>query len=132
MDEVRAQQQIGAIRACETFGLVRQVTPASGTMVTLPYTVELNDIPMMMVQYHSGLELYDRAMDQFQRLSAEAEHSARVMAIAVHPYITGVPHRIGYFEQLLDALGSQPGVVFWTGVQILDWYLETRGAPPSA
>ena len=84
--------------------------------------MELNDIPMMMIQHHTGLELYDRAMDQFQRLRSEAEHSMRVMGIAVHPYITGVPHRIGYFEQLLDALQQQPGVVFWTGEQILDWY----------
>jgi allantoinase len=24
------------------------------------------------------------------------------MAISIHPYITGVPHRIGYLEDLLD------------------------------
>jgi allantoinase len=97
-------------------------------LVTLPYSVELNDIPMMMVQHHSARELFDRSMAQFDRLYAEGQHSARIMGIAVHPYITGVPHRIGYFEQLLDAIRQQPGVLFWTGDQILDWY---RGERPT-
>ncbi len=47
-----------------------------------------------LIQYHKAAELYDRAMDQFERLYAEGEHTARIMAIAVHPYISGVPHRI--------------------------------------
>jgi len=45
-----------------------------------------------------------------------------VMAIAVHPYISGVPHRIKYFERVLQQVKQNDGVVFWTGEQILDWY----------
>jgi hypothetical protein len=48
------------------------------------------------------------------------------MAIAVHPYISGVPHRIKYFEAVLRRLRKQKGVLFWNGAQILDWYLKTR------
>jgi hypothetical protein len=44
------------------------------------------------------------------------------MAISVHPYISGVPHRIGYFEQLYEYIRQRPGVLLWTGEQILDWY----------
>ena len=51
------------------------------------------------------------------------------MAIAVHPYITGVPHRIGYFETILERLSARQGVLFWTGEQILDWY---KGAVAAA
>ena len=61
-------------------------------------------------------------MDQFERLYAEGEHTARIMAIAVHPYISGVPHRIGYYEKIFETLKQKPGVLFWTGDQILDWY----------
>ncbi len=93
-----------------------------GPLYTIPYTVELNDISIMLIQYHKAAELYDRAMDQFERLYAEGEHTARIMAIAVHPYISGVPHRIGYFEKIFETLSQKPGVLFWTGDQILDWY----------
>jgi len=106
----------------------QEIRTTHGPLVTLPYSVELNDIPMMMVQHHSARELFDRSMAQFDRLYAEGQQSARIMGIAVHPYITGVPHRIGYFEQLLDAIRQQPGVLFWTGDQILDWYRGERPA----
>jgi hypothetical protein len=44
------------------------------------------------------------------------------MAIAVHPYITGVPHRIKYFEAIYDYIKDKPGVVFWKGEDIAQWY----------
>jgi peptidoglycan/xylan/chitin deacetylase (PgdA/CDA1 family) len=98
------------------------IRTAKGPLVTLPYSVELNDIPMMIVQHHEGEHLARRAIDQFDRLYAEGEKSMRVMAISVHPYITGVPHRIGYLEKLYEYILQRPGVKMWTGEQILDWY----------
>jgi hypothetical protein len=65
-------------------------------------------------------------MDYFERVYAESEKRAKVMAIAVHPYISGVPHRIKYFERVFQNLKKQPGVVFWTGEQILQWYERSR------
>jgi hypothetical protein len=44
------------------------------------------------------------------------------MSISVHPYLTGVPHRIGYFEELIDYISQKQGVAFWTGEQIFEWY----------
>ena len=49
------------------------------------------------------------------------------MSIAVHPYISGTPYRIKYFETVLAALRKKPGVVFWTGEQIMNWYAASRG-----
>jgi allantoinase len=91
-------------------------------VLSVPYTVELNDIPMMLLQNNRAEEMYLRGVDQFERLWSEGEKIPRVMAISVHPYITGVPHRIGYFEKLLDHIQSKAGVVIRTGEQISDWY----------
>lgn len=98
----------------------------NGTLVSVPYSVELNDIPMMLVQHHKAAEFYDRCMDSFERLYAEGERNARVMAIAVHPYVSGVPFRIKYFEKVLEEISRTPGVLMWTGEQILDWYKGAR------
>jgi hypothetical protein len=46
----------------------------------------------------------------------------------VHPYLSGVPHRIGYVEKLYAHIASRPGVLFWNGEQILDWYLRAATA----
>ena len=93
-----------------------------GTVVSVPYTVEMNDIAMMALQQHPSEEWLRRGIDQFDRLYAEGEKTARVMAISVHPYITGAPHRIRYLEKLYDYILQRPGVALWTGEQILDWY----------
>ena len=84
--------------------------------------MELNDIPMMIVQHHKAAEFYDRCMDNFERLYQEGEHNARVMAIAVHPYISGTPFRIKYFEKVLDEILKYDDVALWTGGQVVDWY----------
>jgi allantoinase len=97
-----------------------------GTVVSVPYTVEMNDIAMMALQNHPSEEWLRRGIDQFDRLYAEGEKTARVMAISVHPYITGAPHRIRYLERLYDYILQRPGVALWTGEQILDWYKQAR------
>jgi len=51
------------------------------------------------------------------------------MAISVHPYITGVPHRIEAFERLLDAVLAKADVAIMTGEKIADWYTQQIPAP---
>ena len=101
-----------------------QIRTAKGPLVTLPYTVELNDIPMMIVQHHRADELLRRATDQFDRLYREAAERAKILSIAIHPYITGVPHRIKYLEAFLDYAKGHQGVAFWTGEEILAWFRQ--------
>ncbi len=105
-----------------------EIATRHGPLVTLPYTVELNDIPMMMVQHHSAHEFLNRARDQFDRLYAEGEHRAKILCFAIHPYISGAPHRIKYLEAFLDYARGHKGVAFWTGEEILDWYRSARAA----
>jgi hypothetical protein len=95
----------------------------------VPYTQECNDVAMMLIQHHAASEYRQRAIDQFEQLYSDAHDSARVMALVVHPYIMGAPHRLRYFTEALAHMQSRAGVVFWTGEQILDWYLAAqRGA----
>lgn len=94
----------------------------AGAIVALPYTVELNDVVMFAVEKHSSAELLRRGCDQFDRLWREGERIPRVMAISVHPYLTGAPHRIRYLEALYDHIGAHAGVLMCTGGQILDLY----------
>ena len=100
----------------------------SGAMVALPYTVELNDIPIYLVQHHRSPELFERARDHFDTLYREGAESARIMCVSTHPYITGAAHRIQYYEKLFAYMQQFEGVVFMTGSEILDWY--NQAAPP--
>ena len=70
-----------------------------------------------------------RGVDHFDRLYEEGAKITRVMAISVHPYISGAPHRFGYLERLYADIKAKPGVAFGTGEKILDWY-RTQVFPP--
>jgi peptidoglycan/xylan/chitin deacetylase (PgdA/CDA1 family) len=108
------------------------IRTANGSLVTLPYTVEINDITLMIVQHHESAYLLRRAIDQFDRLYAEGRHRAKVMAIAIHPYISGQPHRMGYLEAFYDHVRRFDGVLHWNGEQILEWYSgQLRAGAPA-
>jgi len=93
-----------------------------GEIVSVPYTVEINDVVISAVQQQPSDEILRRGRDQFDRLYLDGAKAPRVMAISIHPYLTGVPHRIKYLEMLYDYILGHEGVVMWTGAEILDWY----------
>jgi len=94
----------------------------AGTITSIPYPVEINDVVMSAIQLQPSDEIFRRGKDQFDRLYQEGREIPRVMAISIHPYLTGAPHRIGYLEKLYDYILGHSGIVTWTGSQILDWY----------
>jgi allantoinase len=96
------------------------------TIVNVPYTQECNDIAMMLIQHHEAGEYYRRAIDQFEQLYADSRDSARVMALVVHPYVMGAPHRAKYYRRALQDIHAHKDVLFWTGEQIVDWYLNQQ------
>ena len=68
----------------------------------------------------------ERCIDSFERLYQEGAERAKIMAIAIHPYISGQPHRIKYLEAVYDHLAGHAGVLHWNGAEILDWYMAAR------
>jgi peptidoglycan/xylan/chitin deacetylase (PgdA/CDA1 family) len=105
-----------------------EIQTTHGPLVTLPYTVENNDIPMMIVQHHEASYWTRKCTDTFDRLYQEGSDRPRIMAIAIHPYISGQPFRIKYLEAIYDYMSGFPGVIHWNGEQILEWYLQARKA----
>jgi peptidoglycan/xylan/chitin deacetylase (PgdA/CDA1 family) len=99
-------------------------------IVNVPYTQECNDVAMMLIQHHKASEYADRALDQFEQLYADAADAARIMAIVIHPYIMGAPHRTKYFRRIFEAIRGRSDVAFMTGEQILDWYLSVGPKAP--
>ena len=95
----------------------------SGALHSVPYSLEINDIVIHLVYQRPSPELFQRTRDQFDTLYEEGVGGARVMWVAVHPYVSGVPHRIKYFNQIFEYMKEHQDVVFMTGSEILEWYL---------
>ena len=88
----------------------------------MPYSMETGDLPMMVVHHHQSDVWLRRLKDQFDRLWQEGAERPRIMAMAIHPYISGQPHRIKYLEEIYAYINGHPGVVHWNGAEIYDWY----------
>ena len=95
-------------------------------VVALPYNFEIHDIVMMALQHLPSDQWHNRALDHFRTLYEESTERPKVMAMACHPYLSGVPHRIGHVERTFAELLGHDGVVAWDGAKILDWYLAAR------
>ena len=98
------------------------IQTANGPLVTLPYSVENNDIPMMIVQHHEAAYFTRKVIDTFERYYEEGAERPKILAIAIHPYISGQPFRIKYLEEVYARIAKMPGVLHWNGEQILEWY----------
>ena len=93
-----------------------------GSLLTMPYTLELNDVPTILGKGASG-EVFGRMIvDQFDVLYAEGMERPRIMSISLHPFISGHPFRIKHLAAALAYVASHSAVWLTTGGEVNDWY----------
>ncbi|MCY4549755.1 MAG: polysaccharide deacetylase family protein [Defluviicoccus sp.] len=92
---------------------------------SIPYSGEINDLPAMIRMGRTAEEFETMIKRQFDVLYREGAESGRVMAICLHPFVIGMPHRIGALEGGLDYICAHEGVWRATGSEIVDHYLST-------
>ncbi len=95
-----------------------------GTLISMPYSIEINDAPLFGGPVFTAEQFHRFIVDQFDTLYREGEQRGRVMAIALHPYLTGAPLRIKYLDLALAHIASHEHVWFATGSEIVDWYRD--------
>jgi peptidoglycan/xylan/chitin deacetylase (PgdA/CDA1 family) len=104
------------------------LTTANGPLVTIPYSLETNDIPVCVVQHHESSYWAQKCRDQFDQLYAESATRPKFMGIAIHPYVSGQPFRFKYLESIYAHIGQYADVAHWTGEQIYEWYVAAHAA----
>jgi len=95
-----------------------------GRLLSVPYSIELNDIPFFVGKGNSGADFLQAIQDQFDVLYEEGKVNGRVMAIALHPFIISVPHRHKYFAKALEYICRHKEVWLATGSEIANWYYD--------
>lgn len=94
-------------------------------IASIPYSSEINDLPQFLRMGRTSDEFCQMIKRQFDTLYREGEQSGRVMAICLHPFIIGVPHRIHALDEALEYILSHDGVWKATGSEIIDHYLAS-------
>ncbi len=96
----------------------------SGKLISLPYSIEVNDVPMFSWRNASPSQYVDTLKAQFDRLYAEGADNGTVMCIPTHPYVIGQPGRIAALDEVLSYITGHDAVWLATGREIAAWYLE--------
>lgn len=94
-------------------------------ITSIPYSYEVNDSPFLYYRNGTIDEFEKLICRQFDVLYQEGADSGRVMAICLHPFIIGVPHRIRGLENALRYIAAHDKVWHATGSEIIEHYLAS-------
>jgi peptidoglycan/xylan/chitin deacetylase (PgdA/CDA1 family) len=96
-------------------------------LVSIPYSLEINDLPAFHRYFRSTDEFEAMICRQFDTLYADGAVTGRVMAICLHPFVIGMPHRISCLDRALEYICGHDHVWCATGSEIVDHYLSVTG-----
>jgi allantoinase len=98
----------------------------SGSIVSIPMALELDDV---VSNYHRRISMQrwrqavGEALDQ---LSSDSTAGGRHLALNLHPWLIGHPHRIGYLEDVLDDVRKRDGVWITTAGSVASYFRGQR------
>lgn len=95
-----------------------------GTLISIPYSVELNDFKLFLFQNIKPEDYFNVIKDHFNTLYQEGSTQARVMCLGLHPFIIGQPFRIRWFEKVIQYIKKHKAVWIATAGEIAAWYYE--------
>ena len=80
----------------------------SGPLMSVPYPLEINDSPMMLVRRHTAVEFEQMIIDQFDEMIEQSERQPLVCGIALHTMIVGQPYRLRALRRALKHIATHP------------------------
>ena len=99
------------------------VKTAKGRLVSVPYSLEVNDFTALYQGATSPADYTDMIIAQFERLYAEGADGGRVMCLPLHPFLIGQPHRVRELSRALEYITSHDGVWLATASEIADHFI---------
>jgi len=120
--DVAAWDETMAINVRGTLLCIKHAVPrmrarGGGTLWSVPYPQELNDIPMIVARQMDGKDFAQMIVDQFDEMLALTQRDddapSLVMGLALHPYLVGQPYRLRHLRRALQHVASHAGRELW-------------------
>ncbi len=97
------------------------INTIAGPITAMPHGFEISDAHLLLTARQSADGYAEQVLAQFDFLYREAEkRGGRIMALPLHPWLIGVPHRIAALEKVLNKITDRAGVWSATGAEIHD------------
>lgn len=100
-----------------------------GTLWSIPYSQEANDIPMIIARQMDGKDFAQLLIDQFDEMLEQSIRQPLVLGIALHPYIIGQPYRLRHLRRALEHIASarDAGKIWMTTPGAICQHVEQLG-----
>ena len=95
------------------------------SLLSIPYSIELNDIPAFIDQGLTAPAFAQMVIDQFETMHDEArERPGSVFCVSLHPFLVGQPFRHKHLTRALGHIRGHDDVWFCTSDEIAACCLE--------
>lgn len=124
--DLLAEQGIGYLCDWVNDDMPYPFRTANGPITALPLSTELEDMFILMNNLHSEVSYVEQVLDASEYLLQESEtQGGRLLALNIHPWMLGQPHRIGFLEQILARLSANKAVWSASASEIVDaWHQQ--------
>lgn len=86
----------------------------SGSLLSVPYPQEINDIPAIAVRRRCASEFADMIIDNFDEMLEQSQQQPLVFGIALHAYIMGQPFRLRHLRRALTHIAAHADEIWLT------------------
>ncbi len=73
----------------------------AGPILSVPYSIEINDSPALVFRQHSAREFEEMMIDQFDEMLLQSERRPLVFTVVLHPFVIGQPFRLRAFRRAM-------------------------------
>jgi allantoinase len=80
----------------------------NGRLMSMPYSLEINDSPQVLVRHHTGEDFATMIVHQFEEMLRQSQRQPLVLGIALHTMIVGQPHRLYALRRALEHIVNHP------------------------
>ncbi len=86
----------------------------SGPILSVPYSIEINDSPAMVFRQHDARAFESMIVDQFDEMLLQAAKWPLVCTVVIHPFVIGQPFRLRALRRALTHITSHRDEIWLT------------------
>jgi hypothetical protein len=102
----------------------------AGPLLSIPYSLELNDSTSMVGRQVSAADFADMIVDEFDELLSADDGQPVVMSVILHSFISGAPFRLRRVARALDHVAAHRNRVWLTQPRHIYEAFSTMCPPP--
>ena len=80
----------------------------NGRLMSMPYSLEINDSPQILVRHHTAEDFATMIVHQFEEMLHQSSRQPLVLGIALHTMIFGQPYRLYALRKALQHIVNHP------------------------